>query len=840
MDYSLTVLTDVKLIDTSTITTYKSADDDTYYPVNYSALINGNTYALLNTPVKDMYQTDMVNSLTCRIRAVATDDFKLFEYILISKIYWLIGNVEADVESYNADGTENIVNYKLDLYSPALMLQKIMVQSFTISQPIDTSANKTSLFIKILELIYKVDGKPFEFAYTGELIDATKDVDAEDINLGRATLLEALNALLSQINCTATVTYTDEGVYLVGIKYWDIEEGTLTNINNIAKSHMAKDYSTALNSEIKQGLSDNYTMSQKGISLRTNDDYAASDSNCELVLQNNVYGISEFEILLPNLVITLFADGGLPLVISEGLTKFDLIDHIIEKGAYDMLDPIPTTWTWDTISDDNKDYYFYYTLGSNTINGFNNSQLSALGFSSLTMTIILEKLLREYATNVLNSHSGYDSYTYSVCYFGSTNAISHFTSNFSEWRFDITYKAQQVQKMQIGKTIQNDDYKQEVVTSDAQNESQINLSSYGRSEQIKSDRAGNKIMTVSARISGTDTPMELCKSYNDFVLVHSQTATLPDHTDFIGEFYEKYVMNDLWNGVSQQKRIYQIDTSYYDRDILVKYILKFSTALNKTHEVPPSNTLINSIWHGFQSGYSDNYAIQYIYFETIDENGNSLVTVGDYTGSAWMDATQFASGNSVFIHFNCETNSYLGRSIANNSSYSNNGYAQTKISYVDDLGEAYLMRIWGGSDDYYSDGAVVNDTSSNFRPFINSTIAKAESLIDDVVIFKSQNERLLVSLQFETCVDDTITAVDLEYLASKIIIKHDSSSSDTGLYCSSTLGGAKTQCSYVINDNGKMTIRSGLIGVSKHYLYLNDTLVMYWGNATEIRLYVQR
>lgn len=811
--------------------------------INSTATINENTYNVQLGSVDDAYMSDEVDSLVCRIRSLATDDFVPFSHIEINDIYWTIGNVTPDIESYNIDGTEKVVNYQLDLFNPALDLQRVMTQSFSISQPIDTSITKATLYEKIQELTFKTDGKPFYFGVTKELKDATDTVIAEDINLSRATLLEALNALLGQINCIATCTLSSAGIYTVGIKPNEITEGTLKGATHKEITQTAADYSTAINSEVKQGVSDNITMSQRGLGLRASDGSdVVTESNCELVLQNAVQGVKSLTLNVPHLIVTIKNEDGDTQDFDLGLHRVDLTDHIIEKSAYDVKKPLPSTWTWGTISEDNKNYYVYYELGKKVIKGFNNSQNLLFGFSGNTVGLIIQKALREvaatYETDEYN-RSGHTIYEY-----GSTTLINPY--EFDDWNFDITYQAQQVQKMQVGKTIQNTNGGAEVVSPDSQNESCINLTSYGESQQTKSDRAGNKKMTIRGVVASESDLMDLGESYNNFVLVHRQKSTYPNYINYVYEMYEKYAVNNLWNGIAQQKRIYQISTDYFDRDILMKYKIKFSTAIIASQNLNiGSHQLIESIYGGLIAGFND-YAVQILYMETMDNAQNSLVTVGNYTGKAWMDTTQYASGNSIYMHFNCETNSYLGQAKEDTSSYSKGGFAQSKISYVDDNGEAASIRISSGDEttleSQYSSGNVVKSATTNLKPFVNSTINSSGTFVEDQEIYKSQNERLMVSLQFETCVDDTIEPVDMEYLASQLIIKHTNSSADIGLYCSETEGGEKTLCTITIDDYDQLTIDTGIYGIAERYLYLNDVLVMR-GKAQwdpYIYIYIQR
>lgn len=825
--------------------------------LNSTAVYDGNFYIAKIGGVVDKHLGDTMDTLSITIREDAGIEFKRFKQIQIDATIWIIVDVNENVLVNNSDGTARYVDYELILSSPEIILQRKMTSAFSISQPIDGS-DKTSLYEELNRLRYKVDGKKYDYGISDNLESLTKNVDCAEITLERSNLYDVMNVLLSQINCVVTATINASDYITIDAKKLDAgDDATLSGLNSFAVKKSGSDYANALNLKIEQGInvnSEKLTKSEFGLTVRTRDDFAVTDNNCEIILQNNIYGISHMYLLIPKLdfqINYMDRDGNAVKNIVLYNVKLDVAEkHLLEKKAFDLKDPIESSWNiGDGIDPDNQNYYIYYELGDNRIQGFGNTWNYFLGFNGMVFTSIIEEMVKEleetyYEDYMLsptiaytNYSSKFDNDSYEI--FDDYEVFTDFTSNYKNWAFDIEYQAESKYKLQFGKTIQNGD--EEIALFDKQNEAYVNIEKYGDSEQIKADRTGNPVKRVRGKVARVEDLMELGEKDNEWVVSRIQYSIYPDFVNYYYEMNYKYTINNLFNAIAQKKRITQISTDYFDREILVKYKIKFSTDPDEEYITPPTNRIIKALYGSFIDSDNNDDAIAALYLDCRDASNNRLVTYLTERGSAWMQSTKAVMGNTLALHVQCETNSYVGRARENTSSYSNSGAGQNKVKYVDDNGEVYkfCLRCKNKAElEAFESGNYGHIFTFNQYPYWGDTEAQ---LIDYEIIYKSQNERLGITLQFECCVSEDITPINIPYLAERIIVEPNTSVG-AGINIIGSRGAVEPD-SIGIANNGKIiiaTTEEPVESTGKYYLVIDGKIVFSWENAQLIYVCIQR
>ena len=823
--------------------------------LNSTAVYNGNFYIAKIGGVVDKHLGDTMDTLSITIREDAGIEFKRFKQIQIDATIWIIVDINENVLVNNSDGTAQYVDYELILSSPEIILQRKMTSAFSISQPIDGS-DKTSLYEELNRLRYKVDGKNYDYDISNHLVSLTENVDCAEITLERSNLYDVMNVLLSQINCVVTATINASDYITIDAKELDAgDDATLSGLNSFAVKKPGRDYANALNLKIEQGInvnSEKLTKSEFGLTVRTRDDFAVTDNNCEIILQNNIYGISHMYLLIPKLDFQInYIDQDFNNAI-KNITlynvKLDVAEkHLLEKEAFDLKDPIENSWNIsDGIDPDNQNYYIYYELGDNRIRGFGNTWNYFLGFNGMVFTAIIEEMVKEleetyYEDYMLSPTIAYTNYSSKFDNDSSTiyddyEVFTDFTSDYKNWAFDIEYQAESKYKLQFGKTIQNGD--EEIALFDKQNEAYVNIEKYGDSEQIKVDRTGNPVKQVRGKVANVEDLMELGEQDNEWVVSRVQYSVYPGFVNYYYEMNYKYTINNLFNAIAQKKRITQISTDYFDREILVKYKIKFSTDPDEGYIAPPTNRIIKALYGSFIDSDNNDDAISALYLDCRDTSNNQLVTYLTVHGSAWMQTTKAVTGNSLALHVQCETNSYVGRARENTSSYSNSGAGQNKVKYVDDNGEVYkfCLRCKNKTElEAFESGNYGHIFTFNQYPYWEDTEAQ---LIDYETIYKSQNERLGITLQFECCVNEDIAPINIPYLAERIIVEPNTSVGAGMIVVGNGYGAPHVE----IVDNGQIKITTTLSPGSdgNYYLLFDNETILSWQDSKVLYVYIQR
>lgn len=814
---------------------------------NEELVVNGTTYEAQLGGVVDKYLTDSFDSLVLNVKCKATEDFELMTLVTVDSNYWYIGNKDAEVNVYDADGNAEVLTYELTLFSPTMLLSKKMCSAFQITQPIDPTASRKILSEEINKLQYKTDGKPFNFLMTSDLYLKTK-VEAKEVNMGDATLQEALNVLLSQVNCIVVGKIINGDFYIDAKELEPTENETIGDISTKKFSQSGGEYATALNAKLTSGLSSSKTKSEGSLTLRCDNEFVLNDSNAELVMKNDIYSISNLYLYLNKLIFKIqYTDTvtGIGGIFEKTLKNYSIdfaTDHLLEKKAYDLKEPISDEWNFGTdIDSGNQNFYLYYEMGKRLIQGFGKTWNHIFAFDQAIFSAILEYELKELAKRYLTSNMGDPIYTFQI-YNESDVQERDFIKDYTLWKFNVVYRAIEQYKLQIGKTLQ-DSYDEEFVMPDKQNESFVNINIWGDNEQYKVDRTGNKYLQVTTKFASENDIPEVGDKSGDFVLIHEQYSVYPDYVKFIGDLYEKHTANNLFNGIAQQKRIYQVDTNYFNREILFKYKIRFTTQVEESEDfssVNVDNKLIYSIYGGLVNSNNNTYALTDFFFFAKDSKNRDSIYYGKNhgRGKAWMQATNSRVGNSVAIHMSCLTNSYIGDTRYYKKSATYGGYPQYKIQYVDEYGE--LERAGFGAytqSDFDTWNEYCTDVQTRNLPYWGDTSTRL--MFPYNYIYKTQNEQLGFTIQYECNASKDMTFTNLPYIAENIILKPNDRVATSGLRVTNEFGGIGDEPYVKVIGKTELEIET-LIETPRHILYLNNVKVLEWGSERKIHVYIQR
>ena len=431
--------------------------------------------------------------------------------------------------------------YNIALISETALLQKIVLPNISIKHPIGLPKRTIR---KKLEEYYEVYIKTQypDMVLSQDLLDLTNDVECPEMAFSRPTMYEVINAFLLPLSCIVRVV-NDE------ITYYDLDEiGQEIDESKIYfenETQTLQDYANRLDIQVENAVSmrNNYA-TPFGISVRGHGS-TLTDENMYIELDKNIYDMDDVSVQIIFPVIDVISSGS-----PVKKLIFNISEYVVEKSIYD---------TYDQSNDGGiitgkryKRNALYFTQGGNTIEGLSYTEdKKLLGESKTALWNIIK--------NVTDNSLG-----------------GKWKPNFTEGDirdnvfFYIQYKSSDSFRLNVEK-----ENKHNVTLIDNQNEQQVESNRFGKVEQDKLNRLGNKAKIINAVYRNNEKIPELSDYIGEYILGQREIVYYDDFAIFKGYLYRNYIRKNYYYGLSSKKRFNQISNEMVVRNDMINYNLSF-------------------------------------------------------------------------------------------------------------------------------------------------------------------------------------------------------------------------------------------------------------------------
>lgn len=684
-------------------------------------LINNEEYPLDDGVIINEKKTEELNSAVVSVGFVEKLNLSSFDKVEI--IGDVIGNKHYLIDTWtNVTASFNPLRYtyNIALISEAIKLQKLIMPNLAITQPIGI-AQKT--IRDKLEEYYEVFIKPQypELTLSSELLELTDGVIAPEHLFGRPTMYEVINALLIKVGCCVDVVNNEITYKRLDDYGQEIDQSKLHYEND---TQNINEYANRLDIEVENAISKetNYS-TPAGITLRAESGAILNDDNMEIILDKPIYDIKDHSVYV--YVETILTDDIGYTQAQTYKKKYDITDYIVEKSIYDTY---LTTNSLGIIKDKGyKRNALYYVAGSNKIQGLTYTEKSWL---QLDAPIALYNILN----NVIES--GY-------------------SLNFTEGKvrdnvfFKVEYKTSDRFRLTVEK-----ENKYNATLIDNQNETQIEAETFGKVEQDKLNRFGNKEIIITATYRNGERIPELGDYIDEYVLAQREIVYYDDFALFKGYLYKNFVRKNMYYGLNSKKRFTQISDEHVVRNEVINYDLSFSSQeptdnykyLRRFMLQPLAN-------YGYTGSIYGEFA-KYFLFKFKDKNDNQILN----DGNVLLTASAYACGKSNVLSVQMADNYSAGIQVSESAT---GGQLQKYVKYVDNYGEfkTFDLEIRANKkDDFLENGAGTVIDFTNFRPIANAlpyisdydkgSLNSNYLLADSKLVYKDNRESLALSVNF--------------------------------------------------------------------------------------------
>lgn len=533
--------------------------------------------------------------------------------------------------------------YNISLVSEAVKLQKIICPNLAITQPI--GATPKTIKDKIEEF-YEVFIKPQypELTISNELLYLTENIVAPEYLFSRPTMYEILNSLLIKVGCCAEII-NNEITYKRLDDYG--EEIDTTKLHYENDTQKLDEYANRLDIEVENAISNDTNYSTpSGITMRAENGAVLNDDNMTIILDKPIYDIKDQSIFVYLPRQNVNDPHGVRTV-----KKYDITPYIVEKSVYDTY---LVSNSAGVVKDKGyKRNALYYVAGDNKIQGLTYTEKTWLQVDAHTA---LYNILMQLVTE-------------------KDELIGIAESQMREsLMFAVEYKTSDRFRLAVEKETKNN-----ATLVDNQGESQIDAETFGKVEQDKINRFGNRELIITATYRKGEKIPELGDYINEYVLAQRELVYYDDFTLFKGYLYKHFVRKNMFYGLNSKKRFTQISDEYVVRNESINYDLKFTSEPTEDYNYLSRFVLQPILNYGYTGEIYPEFA-KYILFKFKDKNGNDIVE----DGYILRTASAYACGKSNVLSVQMEDNYSAGLQISGSAT---GGDLQKYVKYVDNYGE---------------------------------------------------------------------------------------------------------------------------------------------------------
>ena len=604
-----------------------------------------------------------------------TDDRFGTEYFLVDT--WVETTVSFNPLMYN---------YDINLIDETIKLQKVIMPNLTITHPMGKEPKPIWKKLEEYYLTY-IYPQYNKLELDSSIYELTEDCPEEEFN--RPTAFEVFNTLLGRVNATVKINNNKIGFIRLDQYGKEIDTNKLYYDND---TQTIKDYANRLDVQVSNGITEKKNFSTiAAISVRAGENEAVvNDDNMLILLEKEIYDIGEEANIYA--FVPYQTNGGA----TKGIAKLDITNHIVEKAVYD-------TYKVSTDSDYVVGKYrrnaLYYVRGGNTIEGLSYNESTILGFQTWSA---LYNIIRVELRSTIGEEALPDFVEAKI----RDNIY-----------FKVEYKSNESFRFVVEK---ENDYNATLV--DNQTETQIDVLNFGKAEQDKLNRLGNKNQIITATYMKDDRIPELGDYIGRYVLAQTEIVYYKDYALFKGYLYKDFVRKNMYYGLNSRKRSTQISTEMVVRNDVFNYDVTFH--LEEQSYDPFVRYVLMPLsvsgypnmgdFEGFDYYEYPKYCFCHSYdYETQtnllkDENGNNydiLLTPSSFTcGKSNVIQFQFMDNFSAGIKLNGEITG---------------GTKQEYVKYTDDYGEfdGFYFSIYTNKRKEFVENATTKAQFDSYRSF---------------------------------------------------------------------------------------------------------------------------
>jgi hypothetical protein len=649
--------------------------------------INSVVYNLADGSIYRDYYNETLNNGIAIISQISQLTIEPFDEFEISFDYneqtqtgtWLKFFV-LDIQEEVASFTPALYNYTIVYVSRTIILQKIILPNISVTQRIRIDALKLTIYDKINQYVNMYGPKTkgvssYENTYpiSTRLMNKTDNIDCHEFTLQQPTLFDALNVLLSTLNCIIVINQSGE------LDYIDLTQTgaslVKSSFNEVVSTQMGMEYVSDLQTEINNALTDINDMVTETawISPRQLDSAFMTNQEVTFYTQLPIYKIVEVKLNVPyRYANAINTPNAAELIL-------DLTPLTIEYDRYILLYNENISGAFD---ENYKKFYIYYKLGEKSINGlFANVEW----YSVRTFINIYFALTQWLYVGGEWWWNGEDAFDVGVDYRNTTMQIKYIPLTST--------------KLSSSKLLPS---KHKIIMPNNQETSFVDVKRFGVFNEQNANRLGNPELTAIKRYDAFSSIPSLGDKIDDYILAGREVAVYDGFVNFKGSFYKDYVQKTLYTGINARRRMWAIAKSEeaIERSDLYKMYCEFGFTnkldfgLGDLSTTTPRNTYTSYLMGRF--GFSASQ-IEYTTGSTKSKiiGGTMTFTYADATTSdeIFGETALYQAGRSALITMTLEDNSSAGLQVVRNNVAGEPGALQNTIRYVDNNGEFVFVGV---------------------------------------------------------------------------------------------------------------------------------------------------
>ena len=660
--------------------------------------------------------------------------------------YFKVGTVVKEFETFEEPFR---YKYTIELVSPTIDLQSIVLPNISITQPLDiTGVAKRSIYYHLQRL---VDVFAQEFTISEELKAATENIECPETQYNRKTLFEIFNDLL--INVPAVVTVLENNV--ISLIRLDTVGSEINHkkIVNIIETKRIDEYCSEIemNAEnVVEGQANTFTA--LAVSPRS-EDYIMTTDNAQIILDKPIYRIEKIEMFIPDKSTRIYyiPEGGTHVDIQQidiSETPIDITKYVVEESVYNTKLPYDSL-TFETLVNGqvNPDLYKYkraflsYAQGSNVINNLAYMEKGLFGnVYPFSLAIVYAASIIDYALQIIPSGAklvGIDDVDYS----GKDEYIVKYISDPRDVLFNVTYVSQTGLRFRVKKpNTNNTNYK---LVIDNQSNSYVDSQALWKVEKENVKRLGNPELKINMIFDSIDEIPSYAATYKNYVLTNSVVNVFANKVIFEGYFTKDYIRKNLYTGIKSKARFTSIakgSEALSRQDLL---ILDYELTTEQPEMIFESSVMPYLLKN---LGQKNNKLA--LYLSTISENFYSH-------GSFLLNNSVYKFGNNMIYSFSFKDNFNAGMQV---DSIKSAKYVMAQKPYVNELGEFKTLELT-----FFENSNTIQETSlnkSNMLPQYTGSIGDRILERYSFLVMKDNREIYGVDIQMRFNTNDQVIIFD--------------------------------------------------------------------------------